>query len=506
MGTPTTIRDLIGAGAALGASALGAPGRSDLSYAQLTRLIEETRARLRRVGGGPTSRVALVLPNGPELAAAVLAVAAGAAAAPLNPAYRRAEFEFFLDDLEADALIVEQGSTSPAIDAARARGMTVLELRAMSAAPAGAFTLEGATPEPAGATAEPTGEDIALLLHTSGTTARPKLVPLRQKNLTASARHIAATLRLTPEDRCLNIMPLFHIHGLIGALLASLAAGASVSCAPGFNALKFFSWLEAVRPSWYSAVPTMHQAILARAQRNRPSGEGLRLVRSSSASLAPATLADLEALFACPVIESYGMTEAAHQMTSNPLPPGRRKPGSVGLPAGPEVAIMDDANRLLEPGAIGEVVIRGPNVMTGYARNPEANAEAFTHGWFRTGDQGAFDADGCLTLTGRLKEIINRGGEKIAPKEVDEILAGHPAVAQAVAFAVPHPKLGQDIAAAVVLRKRGSADERALRDFAAERLAAFKVPRRILILERLPTGATGKVQRAALAKTLGLDG
>jgi acyl-CoA synthetase (AMP-forming)/AMP-acid ligase II len=502
MATPTTIRDLIGAGAG---AALGAPGRSDLTYAQLTRLIEETRARLGGTGGGRARRVALVLPGGPELAAAVLAVAAGAAAAPLNPAYRRAEFEFFLDDLEADALIVEQGSTSPAVDAAKARGMTVLELRAMSGEPAGSFTLEGAAP--AGATAEPMGEDVALLLHTSGTTARPKLVPLRQRNLTASARHIAATLRLTPEDRCLNIMPLFHIHGLIGALLASLAAGASVSCAPGFNALKFFSWLEAVRPSWYSAVPTMHQAILARAPRNRPTGEGLRLVRSSSASLAPATLAELEALFACPVIESYGMTEAAHQMTSNPLAPGKRKPGSVGLPAGPEVAIRDDANRRLEPGAIGEVVIRGPNVMTGYARNPKANAEAFTDdGWFRTGDQGTFDAEGYLTLTGRLKEIINRGGEKIAPKEVDEILAGHPAVAQAVAFAVSHPKLGQDIAAAVVLREGRAADERALRDFAAERLAAFKVPRKILILERLPTGATGKVQRAALAKSLGLEG
>ena len=344
------------------------------------------------------------------------------------------------------------------------------------------------------------------MLHTSGTTARPKIVPLLQRNLAASARHIAGTLRLGPADRCLNVMPLFHIHGLAAAVLASMGAGASITCTPGFNALKVFSWFEDAVPTWYTAVPTMHQAILARADRQPETARaaGLRLVRSSSASLPPQVMARLEAVFGCPVIESYGMTEAAHQMTSNPLPPGERKPGSVGVPAGPEVAVMDSAGALLPAGSVGEVVIRGPNVTPGYAGSPEANAEAFADGWFRTGDQGVFDADGYLMLTGRLKELINRGGEKISPREVDEALLDHPAVAQAVAFALPNPKLGEEVAAAVVVRDGAEVDERALRAFVGERLAGFKVPRRVVFVPEIPKGATGKLQRIGLAAKLGL--
>jgi acyl-CoA synthetase (AMP-forming)/AMP-acid ligase II len=372
---------------------------------------------------------------------------------------------------------------------------------------AGSFTLEGGSAAQAAQPGAAEAGDIALVLHTSGTTARPKIVPLSQANICASARHIGATLALSPADACLNIMPLFHIHGLIAAVLSSLGAGGAVICTPGFDALRFFRLLDEERPSWYTAVPTMHQTILTRADRNAEiiARAKLRFIRSSSASLPGPVMEQLEAVFGCPLVESYGMTEASHQMASNPLA-GPRKPGSVGQAAGPEVAIMDDDGTILPQGEIGEVVIRGPNVTAGYEANPEANAKAFTHGWFRTGDQGAFDAEGFLTLTGRLKELINRGGEKVSPLEVDGVLSAHPAVAQALTFAMPHAKLGEEVAAAVVLREGAACTERELRDFAAQQLADFKVPRKVVFLPEIPKGATGKLMRIGLAEKLGLTG
>ncbi len=490
-----------------GQSALAAPERPPLGFGGLRRLIGDTVGLLNGLGIERGGRVAIVLPNGPEMAAAFLAIGAGVATAPLNPAYREDEFDFYLSDLEARALVIAAGLESPARAVAGRRGIPVIELVPQPDHPAGSFKLQTATargtPSACGM-AEP--DDVALLLHTSGTTSRPKLVPLSQRNIMASARHIGATLALTAADRCLNIMPLFHIHGLIGAVLSSLTAGGSVFCTPGFNALKFFAWLDESTPSWYSAVPTMHQAILARAERNRDviARRKLRFIRSSSASLPPPVMAELEQTFGCPVIESYGMTEASHQMTSNPLPPRPRKPGTVGPAAGPAVAVVDETGRPVAAGASGEVVIRGPNVTAGYVANPAANASAFTDGWFRTGDQGALDADGYLTITGRLKELINRGGEKISPREVDDLLMTHPAVAQAVTFALPHDKLGEEVAAAIVLREGQSATERELRDFVSARLADFKVPRKVVFLAEIPKGATGKLQRIGLAAKLGL--
>jgi acyl-CoA synthetase (AMP-forming)/AMP-acid ligase II len=350
---------------------------------------------------------------------------------------------------------------------------------------------------------------VALILHTSGTTSRPKIVPLLQSNLVASARNIGSSLALTPADRCLNVMPLFHIHGLIAAVTASLAAGASVWCAPGFDALKFFGWMKEAKPSWYTAVPTMHQAILSRAPRNQDVIDAvpLRFVRSSSASLPAQVMLALADTFKAPVIEAYGMTEATHQMASNPLPPRAQKPGSVGVAAGPLLRIAHEIeNRLID--GTGEVVISGPNVTPAYESNPDANAKNFFEAegrrWFRTGDQGALDGEGYLSLTGRLKEIINRGGEKISPLEVDGVLLDHPAIIQVVAFAMPHPKLGEEVAAAVVLREGHTATERDIRDFAAGRMADFKVPRRVIILDEIPKGATGKLQRIGLAEKLGL--
>jgi acyl-CoA synthetase (AMP-forming)/AMP-acid ligase II len=505
--TLLTIGSLLESGSADDA-ALSAPGGVSLTYAALRGLVQWTVAALRAHGIGSDDRVAIVLDNGPEMAAAFLGIAAGATAAPLNPAYRAEEYEFYLTDLGAKLLVVAKDSTSPVIDVAKRLGIPMARLVAQPRQGSGSFVLEFDSPAQR-TRLDPvlsSETDNALVLHTSGTTSRPKIVPLTQRNICTSAHNVRDTLALTATDRNLSIMPLFHIHGLIASLLAPLSAGGTVCCTPGFQALRFFSWLTEARPTWYTAVPTMHQAILARAARNRAAiaASPLRFLRSSSSALPQTVIGELEAVFGAPVIESYGMTEAAHQMASNPLPPGVRKPGTVGPAAGPEVRVIDDRGNAALTGKAGEIVIRGPNVMREYENNPVANAEAFIDGWFRTGDQGTMDADGFLTITGRLKEIINRGGEKISPREVDEAIMQHPAVHQCVTFGIPHDMLGEDVAAAVVLREGARADDRELRQFAAVRLADFKVPKKILILPEIPMGATGKLQRIGLAKKLGL--
>ena len=506
--TATTVAALLDAGAP-DSPALSTPGGTPLTYRALRALSARTLAALNARGVGRNDRVAIVLDNGPEMAAAFVCIAGAATAAPLNPVYRAEEFEFYLTDLNAKILVIERGKVSPAVDVADKLNIPIVRLAATPDKGAGTFALEfpeGLTLPKADRPGPATADDIALVLHTSGTTSRPKIVPLAQRNVCASARHIRETLALSATDRGLNIMPLFHIHGLIAGTLAPLSAGGEVCCTTGFNALRFFSWMAEVRPTWYTAVPTMHQTILARASKSADVIEAnpLRFIRSSSSSLAPQIIKELEEVFGAPVIESYGMTEAAHQMASNPLPPGKRKPGTVGIAAGPEVGVIDGAGNLVPAGATGEIAIRGPNVMSGYENNPKANAEAFSNGWFRTGDQGVMDEEGYVTITGRLKEIINRGGEKISPREVDEVLMDHPAVQQCVTFALPHEKLGEDVAAAVVLREGAQAGEKDLREFAAKRLADFKVPRKIIILPEIPKGATGKTQRIGLAQKLGL--
>ena len=511
MRDPVTIHQLLRAGTG---RALSAPDRPDATYQVLRGQVERTVAALNTRGVGRGDRVAIVLPNGPEMASAFVSIAAGAATAPLNPRYTEPEFAFYLSDLGARALVVAEGDPSPARSAAAGLGVPVLEVRSRSDRPAGTFDF--ATPPASGQLppARPgmaTPDDTALVLHTSGTTSRPKIVPLLHRNVCASARNIRETLSLGPEDRCLNVMPLFHIHGLMACVLATLSAGGSVYCTPGFNALKVFGWIDDCTPTWYSAVPTMHQAVLARAARNRDSVRraALRFIRSSSAALPTRVMAELEETFGAPVVEAYAMTEAAHQMTCNPLPPEERKPGTVGRAAGPEVSVMDEDGNHLAPGEEGEIVIRGPNVTPGYENNPSANAAAFTSGWFRTGDQGFRDEDSYFTITGRLKEIINRGGEKVSPREVDEALMDHPAVQQVVTFAMPHPKLGEEVAAAVVLRETDAAGAGTrvaaeIREFAASRLAGFKVPRKVLVLDEIPKGPTGKLRRIGLAEKLGL--
>jgi acyl-CoA synthetase (AMP-forming)/AMP-acid ligase II len=472
---------------------------SALDHPALCSEVDRLAGELRRLGLGPGDRIALVLPNGPEMVLALLAAMAVGCAAPLNPKYREEEHRFYLDDLEAAALIAFEGS-APEARAAAPDATVVIDLRSTG----GAVELIAPAGAPGGVarSSRPGPDDQALVLHTSGTTSRPKIVPLRQRNLVSSARNIARSLELTERDRALAVMPLFHIHGIMASMLAPLSAGAAVIATTGFDAFKFHRWVAELAPTYYTAVPTMHQLVLARA--GQPAPSSLRFVRSSSASLPGAVLDGLRDLFGVPVIEAYGMTEASHQMTCNPLPPRSTKPGSVGIPTGIEVTILDKAGIELARGARGEVAIKGPSVVDGYENNPAANAAAFTNGWFRTGDEGVLDDDGYLFLTGRLKEQINRGGEKISPLEIDDVVLRHPDIAEAVTFAIPHDKLGEDLGLAAV-RVAGSAlSEQQLRDYLSAQLAPFKVPRTILFVDEIPKGATGKIQRIGLAGRLGL--
>ncbi|MBI3977648.1 MAG: non-ribosomal peptide synthetase [Chloroflexi bacterium] len=482
-----------------------APGRSPLTYGQLQQQMVETVETLNRMGYGRGDRLAVVLPNGPEMAVAYLAVAAGMACAPLNPASTVGEYEHALSNLRLSGVLVHSGLDSPVRDVARARGIPVVELSPQFEAPAGRFQLDGEERAPAanGGLAGP-GE-IAVVLQTSGTTGHAKIVPRTHQNLSAAMRGSLAVLPLSPGDRCLCIMPLFHASALDSAVGLSVASGGSVVCTPGLSVPAFFEWLEEFRPTWYLGSPTMHQAILGQAEQHRGTIQRcpLRFIRSGTAPLSVQLLAEIERTFGAPVIEGYGMTEAL-RITLNPLQPEKRKVGSVGIPASSEVAIVDEAGRFLARRHVGEITVRGANVFGGYENDPEATGQVLVDGWFRTGDQGYLDEDGYLFVTGRLKEVINRGGQKVSPREVDDVLRQHPAVAEAVAFAVPHASLGEDVAAAVVLRENADARAEDLRMFAAQRLSSFKLPRQIVILDAIPKGPTGKVQRIGLAEKLGL--
>jgi acyl-CoA synthetase (AMP-forming)/AMP-acid ligase II/thioesterase domain-containing protein len=486
--------------------AIMAPGRYAVSYRQLAETVRDNVHLLRIAGIGARDRVAIVLPNGPEMAVTLLTAMAAGTAAPLNPDYSGQEFNFYLTDLGTRALFIQRGMNSPSREVAASKGIPVLELRPGLSAEASLLRLDFTAAGPPSNDPPAGPNDIALLLHTSGTTSRPKLVPLTQSNLCFSARNIREHLQLSSEDRCLNVMPLFHIHGLVASLLATLISGGSIVCTRGFLANDFFSWLREFQPTWYTAVPTIHQSVVAQAPQvaDPPNFPGLRFIRSCSSSLSPSVMSDLEKLFRVPVVEAYGMTEASHQIACNPLPPKCRKPGSVGIPTGVEITILDGAGNSVPTGTEGEVSIRGRTVSGGYLGNPEANATAFSEGWLRTGDIGRFDAEGYLYLSGRSKEMINRGGEKISPREVEDVLLAHPAVAQAAVFSLPDERLGEDVGAALVLKPGAKVAEIELRRFVGERLAFFKVPRRVVFVTEIPKGPTGKPQRIGLAARLGL--
>ncbi|HVS83200.1 MAG TPA: acyl--CoA ligase [Pyrinomonadaceae bacterium] len=466
-----------------------------VNYDQLRHQVDALAAQLNQFGLGRGDRIAMALPNGLEVIASFLAASTVGTAAPLNPAYTRDEFRFYLEDVGARALILPPKEGE---EARAAAGDDVLIIEADLNSD-GRVQFSSERNAGAGrARDDPNANDTALILHTSGTTSRPKRVPLSHANLMTSARNVSETYQLTSEDVSLCVMPLFHVHGLVASTLATLFAGGTIVVPPKFNPLSFWSTVREHRVTWYSAVPTIHQVLLSRARSSRPAGaEHLRFIRSCSAALAPQTMSDIEERFGVPILEAYGMTEAAHQMASNPLPPGARKAGSVGCGTAVDIAILDQTGEVLPPGETGEVSIKGPNVFGGYEGNAEANAESFSNGWFRTGDQGYLDDEGYLTLVGRLKELINRGGEKISPREIDETLLTHSAVAEAVCFGIPNRVYGEEVAAAVVLK--GAATESDLIAHCRSSLADFKCPKTIYIVEAIPRTATGKIQRRNVA-------
>src|SRR5471030_1041281 len=429
-----------------------------ITYGALRAQVQAVAEQLAAAGVGRGDRVATSLTNGLPVIVSFLAAGVAGTAAPLNPGYKEDEFRFYLDDTAAKVLILPPDGADEARRAAVERGVPILTID-MDASGTVSLTRLRSPEDPASFGAAgpvarkpvtpPTVDDVALVLHTSGSTGRPKRVPLKHANLSISAQNVAHSYALTKDDVSLCVMPLFHVHGLVASTLATLASGGTVVVPAKFSPLSFWRTARDHNVTWYSAVPTLHQLLLARAgdpsdPSRRPAGtEKLRFIRSCSASLPPAVMHALEAAFGAPVLEAYGMTEAAHQMASNPLPPLERRPGSVGLGTDVQISIMDKAGNHLAIGEAGEVVIQGPNVITGYENNPEANASSFVDCWFRTGDQGVLDAEGYLTLVGRIKELINRGGEKISPREIDEVLLAHPAVAEAVSFGVPHRMWGE---------------------------------------------------------------
>ena len=483
--------------------AITSDNNEKITFEALKKHIYDISGQLAANGISNNDRAVIVLPNGPEMATAFLAISSYMSAAPLNPSYKLSEYEFYLEDLKPKIVIVEKGSTNTVVEAAKKLNIKICEIKQILGKPKGIFNLYDSVSS--FEVSEEEGE--ALVLHTSGTTSRPKVVPLTNKNIFSSAFNISKSLKLTSEDHCYNVMPLFHIHGLIAILCSSIFAGASVYASSGFNALKFLENAKKEKITWYSGVPTMHQGILLRAQKNTSLAESLslRFIRSSSASLPPAVFEELKDVFKTTVIEAYGMTEATHQMTSNPLPPEQQKAGFVGKPAGPEVCIMDASGKIQPNGVEGEVCIKGDNVTKGYENNEEANKSSFINGWFRTGDQGFFDSDGYLKISGRLKEIINRGGEKISPLEIDNVLMEHESIEQVVTFGVKDKMLGETIGVAIVIKAGAECTDTEIKNYARMHLADFKIPKHICFLNEIPKGATGKMQRIGLSKKLGLE-
>jgi oxalate---CoA ligase len=468
-------------------------GGRAIGYGELHERVSAIAAQLTGAGVQPGDVVALSLRNGPPFVLAFLGViAAGAAAAPLNPAYTAAELRGYLEDARPSALLVDAHATEAARTVAGELGIAAYRLSDDAQVETGTAARE---PTPG------TGDSVALLLHTSGTTSKPKCVPLRQRNLARSMRTVAETYGLGESDVSHCVMPLFHVHGLVASTLATLHSGGTVLVPTTFTAGAFWRDGAAAGATWYSAVPTIHQRLLARAAAGGAPEHGLRFARSCSSALPEAVWKEFEERFATPLVEAYGMTEAAHQMASNPLPPAERRPHTVGLATGVEIGVLDDDWNVLAAEETGEVCVRGPSVVDGYRDNPQANEASFRHGWFRTGDRGHVSVDGYLTLDGRIKELINRAGEKISPHEVESVLLTHPAVAEAVAFAAPDAKFGEQVGAAVVLR--GDAEPAALRSHCADRLAGFKVPAFVEVLDEIPKGPTGKIQRRLMAELIG---
>ena len=475
---------------------------NQINLNDLLKVIDQNSSFLNKIGIKKKDTIAIVLENGPEFITTFLSSINCCIASPLNPNYTSSEFDFYFKDLKPKGLITNFPSNHPSIKTAYKHKIKIIRLEDFF------YKIDKKTSKIHTKKINLSNlSDTALILHTSGTTSRPKMVALTHQNIISSSRNISKALMLKKSDKNIILMPSFHIHGIIASILAPLCAGGSLVALPKFNVLTFYNQLQKYKPTWFTAVPTMLQSILDRSKNNKKiiKNSKLRFIRSSSASLPSSTFKNLEKVFNTPVIESYGMTEAAHQMTTNLIPPKKRKINSVGVPIGLKVKVLNQDNKFLDFGEEGEIVIKGKNVFKGYLGNAKANKESFFKGWFRTGDLGYFDKEGYLFIAGRIKEIINRGGEKISPKEVDEVFMKHPQVSKAISFSIKHPKLGEDIALAVVIKDKKKCNTNELKNFVKNKLSRFKIPRNIYIVNEIPLGATGKIQRIGLAKKLGVE-
>jgi acyl-CoA synthetase (AMP-forming)/AMP-acid ligase II/thioesterase domain-containing protein/acyl carrier protein len=475
-----------------------------LTYGALGEQIAAFGERLRINSVRSSARVAIILPDGPELAVAIVAAACHAVAVPLNPNFTAPELDDLFAVLRIDAVVVSEQTDCPARDVAARRGVRLLEA---SCGKPGTFEIFGSSDarmcalDGKIAPSENVQLDSpAIILRTSATTGRPKLVPVTHRNLMSTADKRRVWFNFTPEDRAICVTPLYYGQALKGTLLTPLLLGGSVAC-PDRADGDILSWLAGLRPTWLDAVPAFHMNLLERAlaQREVPLRHCLRFIRSGSAPLPVAVRQGLEEVFGVPVLEGYGLTETG-TLAANSIAPERRKPGTVGRPSPQEVAIRAEGGRLLPPGSMGEIVVRGPAVMPGYLDNEEANRDAFADGWFLTGDLGSIDEDGYLTYFGRRKEFINRGGEKISLYEVDRALSLHPSIRDAAAFSVPHPRLGENVAAAVVLMPGAMTTPTEMKAFLTDHLAPFKIPHHVVVMPELPKGATGKTLRLQLSE------
>jgi oxalate---CoA ligase len=499
--TPRSLGEAIAINAAANpqAPAIVAADLSTLTYGSLWHQVEHIGDALKQAGIGAQSRVGVALPDGAPLATTIAGVACHASVVPLNPRLTAAEIDALIVRLGLDAVILAEGADIPARSAALRHRACLFEVSSR----AGGVELILRTPalSPANPNTSVGLDETAMILQTSGTTARPKLVPVTHRNLLSMAARLQSWFALTPSDRVLCVTPLYYAHGLKNALFVPLILGGSLACPARSSDAEFSNWLANLKPTWYSAGPTFHRSVLERA---RPSPSvnrqhSLRFLHSAAAPLPDAVREGLENLFGVPVLDSYGLSEAG-LVAAQSMTRGGRKRGTVGKPWPGELAIRSDSGDIAEIGGPGEIVVRGQGLTQGYIDDADANRAAFIDGWFRTGDLGRIDADGFLTVVGRIKELINRGGEKIAPAEIDDALQRHPAVAEAAAFSVPHARLGEDIAAAVVLRAGAAATPLELRQFLQESLVTFKIPRRIHIIASLPKGDTGKVLRKELSR------
>ncbi len=492
-----------------GAPAVVAPDRSPLTYRDLLTTVDGIGATLNGCGFGRSDRVAVVHPAGPDMAVTIVGVWSHATAVPLNPAYTAAEFAMHFRDLGIRVVAVAAGMDTPARAAARMLAIPVLDIVPHPGDGAKAVRLEGTMRGVARQPGPAAPDDVALVLTTSGTTSHSKIVPIRHRQIVYRAERTARDPALGAADRCLVLNQLFHHAGIVTGCCTALSTGGSFGHLTDFSVGGFFRDLARVQPTWCTGSHAFYASVFGHAAAHteeiaRASG-GLKWFRVGNGRFEPDEAAAVEVAFGASVITAYGTSETGTLVTE-PLAGKDRKRGSVGTPIYQGVAILGEGGQALGPRAVGEVAARGPMVFDGYENDPEANRAAFTNGWFRTGDQGYLDEDGYLFLTGRIKEMINRGGEKITPNEVDRALLEHPDVSAAAAFAIPHPSLGEDVAAAVVAKAGAALTERALARFLRDRLADFKVPRRFVFVDEIPTSATGKIQRNQLAAAFGLDG